>query len=193
MEPFIPFTAQKLYGLLNFEKTNYQLDAFVQLQSGHEISQPSLLFQNIEDDIIQLQLDNLKQKSETKATAILTAAPVAEVTLEPLKPQITFDDFSKMDLRVGTVLEAEKVEKADKLLKLKVDLGFEQRTIVSGIALDFTPESMIGKQITILANLAPRKIKGIESNGMILMGKNLDGSLKLIAPNELADNGTTVA
>ena len=90
-------------------------------------------------------------------------------------------------------VEAEKVEKADKLLKLKVDLGFEQRTIVSGIALDFTPESMIGKQITILANLAPRKIKGIESNGMILMGKNLDGSLKLIAPNELADNGATVA
>ena len=193
MEPFIPFTTQKLYDLLNFEKVNYQLDAFVQLQSGHEISQPSLLFQNIEDDIIQLQLDNLKQKSETKATAISTAATVAEVTLEPLKPQITFDDFSRMDLRVGTVLEAEKVEKADKLLKLKVDLGFEQRTIVSGIALDFTPESMIGKQITILANLAPRKIKGIESNGMILMGKNLDGSLKLIAPNELADNGTTVA
>jgi methionyl-tRNA synthetase len=193
MEPFIPYTAQKLYDLLSFEKMNYQLDAFVQLQSGHEISQPSLLFQNIEDDIIQLQLDNLKQKSDKKATDNTLPTANTEAILEPLKPQITFDDFSKMDLRVGTVLEAEKVEKADKLLKLKVDLGFEQRTIVSGIALDFTPESMIGKQITILANLAPRKIKGIESNGMILMGKNLDGSLKLIAPNELADNGTTVA
>ncbi len=193
MEPFIPFTSQKLYELLNFEKTNYQLESFVKLQSGHEISQPSLLFQNIEDDIIQLQLDNLKQKSEKKATVNSAIANTSEASLEPLKPQITFDDFSKMDLRVATVLEAEKVEKADKLLKLKVDLGFEQRTIVSGIALDFKPEELIGQQITILANLAPRKIKGIESNGMILMAKNLDGSLRLIAPTAEADNGATVA
>ncbi len=190
MEPFIPFTAKKLNALLSFEKVNFEKTEFIQLQTGHLISQPSLLFQNIEDDIIDLQLEQLKATKEKMNPAI---ASVEDNKEEPLKPQITFDDFGKMDLRVATVLEAEKVKNADKLLKLKVDLGFEQRTIVSGIALDFTPESMIGKQITILANLAPRKIKGIESNGMILMAKNKDGSLKFVMPNEVADNGATVA
>ena len=107
---------------------------------------------------------------------------------------ITFDDFGKIDLRVGTVLEAEKVEKADKLLKLKVDLGFEQRTIVSGIALHFTPSELIGQQVCVLANLAPRKIKGIESNGMLLLAENEDGSLKLMQPgNGIVSPGSKIA
>jgi methionyl-tRNA synthetase len=127
----------------------------------------------------------------------MVATTVIEATEEPqseLKPLITFDDFSKIDLRVGTVLEAEKVEKADKLLKLKVDLGFEQRTIVSGIALHFTPVELIGQQVCVLANLAPRKIKGIESNGMLLLAENEDGSLKLMKPGSaLVSPGSKIA
>jgi methionyl-tRNA synthetase len=134
---------------------------------------------------------NLEETKKNAATTIVSES------LEPqseLKPIITFDDFGKIDLRVGTVLEAEKVEKADKLLKLKVDLGFEQRTIVSGIALHFTPSELIGQQVCVLANLAPRKIKGIESNGMLLLAENEDGSLKLMQPgNGIVSPGSKIA
>jgi methionyl-tRNA synthetase len=191
MEPFMPFTAGKLFNQIKMEKKGYKKGAFVQMESDHTVNPPSLLFQNIENDIIELQLQHLKTNRE-KMTQSETGK-ISETKFETLKPEISYDDFSNMDLRVATVLEAEKVEKADKLLKLKVDLGFEIRTIVSGIALDFTPESLIGKQITVLANLAPRKIKGIESNGMLLMAKNSDGSLKLVAPGENAENGSTIA
>lgn len=191
MEPFIPFTSAKLFNQLKFAKKEYKKGEFTQLASDHSINPPELLFQNIENEIIEQQLQQLKINKE-KMNATETSA-TSESEFEPLKHEITFDDFSKMDLRVGTVLEAEKVEKADKLLKLKVDLGFEKRTIVSGIAKDFTPESLIGKQITVLANLAPRKIKGIESNGMLLMAKNGDGSLKLVTPGDKAENGSTIA
>ncbi len=179
MDAFMPFSAQKLRIQLNTQKDNYVNNSFVQLQSGHTLGQAAHLFSNIEDDIIQKQVKHLEESKAMVATTVI------EATEEPqseLKPLITFDDFSKIDLRVGTVLEAEKVEKADKLLKLKVDLGFEQRTIVSGIALHFTPSELIGQQVCVLANLAPRKIKGIESNGMLLLAENEDGSLKLMQP-----------
>lgn len=190
MEPFMPSSSARLFHQLNLQKADYKKNDFIQMESGHMMNPSALMFQNIEDDIIDQQLEQLKLNREK-----MNAATAAESTAatEVLKKEITYDEFSTMDLRAATVLEAVKVPKADKLLQLKVDLGFEQRTIVSGIALDYTPEQIIGKQIIVLANLAPRKIKGIESNGMLLMAKNLDGSLKLISPADLAENGATVA
>ncbi|MES2618588.1 MAG: methionine--tRNA ligase [Bacteroidota bacterium] len=193
MAPFMPTTSQKLFAMLNLKSAEVKKDNFDQMPVGHVMNTPELLFTNIEDEIIQLQLDRLKSNRERMNAAENVLTTATEKTSEALKSEITFDDFSTMDLRVGTVLEAEKVPKADKLLKLKVDLGFEQRTIVSGIALDYSAESMVGRQIVVLANLAPRKIKNIESNGMLLMAKNADGSLKLISPAEGAENGSTVA
>ncbi len=109
------------------------------------------------------------------------------------KPEIQYDDFAKLDLKVGTISAAEKVPKADKLLKLEVDLGFEKRTIVSGIALHFQPDAIIGKQVVVVANLAPRKMRGIESNGMILMAEDADGKLKFVSPDEAVNNGSSVS
>ncbi len=116
-----------------------------------------------------------------------------QANVVPAKDEIAFDDFMKMDMRVGTILEAEKVPKSNKLLKFKVDTGLDQRTILSGIAKYFSPEEMIGKQVTVLTNLAPRKIMGVESQGMILMAENEDGSLKLLQPHDLADNGAVIS
>ena len=113
--------------------------------------------------------------------------------MEAIKPEIVFDDFSKIDLKVGTILSAEKVEKADKLLKLEIDLGFEKRIIVSGIALHFKSEEITGKQVVVVANLAPRKMKGIESNGMILMAADKDGKLYFVSPDTMIDNGSNVS
>ena len=130
---------------------------------------------------------------EEKTTSVenTTATPAAES--KPVKAEIQFDDFAKIDLKVGTILSAEKVEKADKLLKLEVDLGFEKRTIVSGIALHFEPTAIIGKQVVVVTNLAPRKMRGIESNGMILMAENAAGKLIFVNPDESADNGSGVS
>jgi len=116
-----------------------------------------------------------------------------EATKNELKPEIVFDDFGKIDLRVGTIIEAKKVEKADKLLELLVDLGFEQRTILSGIAMHFKPEDIVGKQVTIVANLAPRKMRGIESKGMILMAEDAAGKLYFVSPSEAVAAGSTIA
>jgi methionyl-tRNA synthetase len=113
--------------------------------------------------------------------------------IAPLKPEIVFDDFGKIDLRVGTIIEAKKVEKADKLLELLVDLGFEKRTILSGIAMHFNPEDIVGKQVTIVANLAPRKMRGIESQGMILMAEDAQGKLYFVSPSEAIASGSTIA
>ncbi|HEY4876320.1 MAG TPA: methionine--tRNA ligase subunit beta, partial [Puia sp.] len=110
-----------------------------------------------------------------------------------VKPEIQYDDFAKLDLKVGTILSAEKIEKADKLLKLEIDLGFEKRIIVSGIALHFSPEEIIGKQVVVVANLAPRKMRGVESNGMILMAENSEGKLYFINPDEVINNGSSVS
>jgi methionyl-tRNA synthetase len=134
---------------------------------------------------------NSNKAASSKLQATSENKPEAQNT--KLKAEIQYDDFGKLDLRVGTILSVEKVAKADKLLKLEVDLGFEKRTIVSGIALQFKPEDLVGKQVVIVANLAPRKLKGIESNGMILMAEDIDGRLKFVRPEDKAGEGSVVS
>ena len=159
------------------------------LPAGHAIAEAQLLFAKIEDDAIQVQLDRLEAiKAEKEAAAAAEAAK--KVT--PQKEEVSFDDFTKMDIRTATVLEAERVPKTDKLLRLSIDTGIDRRTIVSGIAEFYSPEQMIGKQICILANLKPRTIKGIESKGMILMARQNDGKMRLITPAEALCNGAEI-
>jgi len=184
LDPFLPFSMKKLRDFLRFEKTSWDLlGSEVLLSAGHQIEKASLLFEKIEDDQIQRQLDKLHQTKEENQEAPDTP---------PQKTEITFDDFARMDLRTGTILEAEKVPKTKKLIKMLVDLGFDKRTIVSGIAEYFEAESLPGKKVSVLANLAPRKIKGIESQGMILLSENPDGSLHFVEPSEAAQNGSEI-
>ena len=191
MEPFMPFTSEKLFKLLQLDKSNYQKTSFEQLSAGHQIGEAVHLFSNIEDGIIDEQIVKLNATKQAMAESA-KAAEATEWKAEAQKSPVSFDDFTKMDIRVGTIIAAEKVKKADKLLKLEVDLGFETRTIVSGIALHFEPETLIGKQVCVLANLEPRMIKGIESRGMILMADHSDGSLKLVSPSEFAAPGAGI-
>ncbi len=184
-EPFLPHTAVKLGNILNFP-TMYWGDAGNDqiLQTGLELNKPTLLFEKIEDKDIENQIEKLQN---TKMTNEEEAAKVA-----PAKPEITYDDFAKLDIRIGTVLEAEKLPKSKKLLKLKIDTGVDQRTILSGISQHFEAEELIGKQVTVLINLAPRKMMGIDSEGMVLMAEDLNGDLKLIGPEGGSDNGSQV-
>lgn len=162
------------------------------LPAGHQLSAPELLFAKIEDDAIQKQLDKLEEAKKANERAALAAKQSAGPAVSPQKESCTFDDFGKMDIRTATVLEAERVPKTDKLLKLTIDTGIDRRTIVSGIAEYYTPEQMIGRQICVLANLLPRKIKGIESKGMILMARQPDGKMRFITPEEVLDNGSEI-
>ena len=162
------------------------------LSTGYSLRAPELLFRKIEDAEISLQIDKLKSGLVSSIGKTQPAADGHKHHKMEYKPEIAFDDFSKLDLRVGTVLSAEKIEKADKLLKLEIDLGFERRTIVSGIALHFTPEEITGKQVVVVANLAPRKMRGIESNGMILMAENNDGKLHFVTPENEINAGAPV-
>lgn len=188
MDAFMPFSAIKLRSLLNIEKSEFKKGEYIQILDGHQVANAEHLYSNIEDDVIQFQIDKLLASKPAPVTPEL---PVKEI--DPVKSNITFDDFTSMDIRIATIISAEKVKKADKLLQLEVDLGFEKRTIVSGIALHFSPESLIGKQVCVLANLEPRTIKGIESKGMILMAENSDGSLKLLSPNDIVQSGSKVS
>ena len=178
-EPFLPFSAKKLKGILNISNPN-DWNAIATctdvLSAGHIIGSQELLFSKIDDNAIQLQLDKLEASKKSNSEA--------NFELPPVKENISFEDFNAMDLRTGTVVEAEKIKKTKKLLTLKVDLGFEVRTIVSGIAQSYTPEEMIGKKVTVLANLAPRTIKGVESLGMLLMTENKDGKLIVVGPED---------
>ena len=187
-EPFLPFTAQKLRSMLRIDAEGWDT-VFAQetlLPAGHEIGQAELLFAQIEDEAIQQQIDKLEA---TKKSNTMTNP---EVT--PQKETATFDDFSKMDLRVGTIIEAEKMPKADKLLVLKVDTGLDVRTIVSGIAEHFTPEEVVGKRVTVLVNLAPRALRGVESQGMLLLTQNTEGQLVFVNPDaEGVANGATIS
>lgn len=187
-EPFLPFTAAKLKGILNIDNTFGWNDISTTsdlLPAGHQIGQAVLLFAKIEDEEIQKQIDKLE------ATKVANKAENKIVT--PQKEVATFDDFAKLDLRVGTIVAAEKMPKANKLLVLKVDTGIDVRTIVSGIAEHFTPEEVIGKQVTVLANLAPRALRGVESEGMILMTENAEGKLVFVNPDaEGVKNGETI-
>lgn len=184
--PFMPFTAASLRDILNISELKWS-DAGNRdiLKAGHSVNQAKLLFEKIDDAVIEAQL----QKLET--TKALNEAEQASV--KPAKDLVTFDDFQKLDIRVATILEADKVAKTKKLLKLKLDTGLDQRTVVSGIAEYYEPENIIGRQVCLLANLAPRTIKGIESHGMILMAENPDGSLSFVSPQNTIKNGGIVA
>jgi len=184
MDPFLPFSMNKLRDFIQFRDTSWDLIGSSDLlKSGHVLGEASLLFEKIEDEQIQAQLDKLmKTKEENEEPAAVS----------PQKQEITFEDFTHMDLRTGTILEAEKVPKTKKLIRMLVDLGFEKRTIVSGIAEYHEPDSLPGKKVCVLANLAPRKIKGIESKGMILLSENPDGSFHFVEPSQEAINGSEI-
>ena len=185
IEPFMPFSAAKILNMLACEKFGWErLGAMDLLAAGHHIGEPSLLFEKIEDETIQKQLDRLEEIAKQNAAA--------EVKAEPQKAECTFDEFQKMDIRVSTILEAEKLPKTKKLLKLTIDTGIDKRTIVSGIAEHFSPEELIGQQVLVLVNLAPRDFKGITSQGMILMAEDATGALRLVQPNEKTNNGAMV-
>jgi methionyl-tRNA synthetase len=183
---FLPDTAKKLRKFLNLNTTISwdNADKASGISSGHVLNQPELLFEKIEDSQIEFQVEKL---NKTKA-----ANQISTVNSEPQKPNISFDDFSKMDIRVGTILEAEKVAKTKKLLKLTIDTGIDKRTVVSGIAEYYEPENIIGQQVCILVNLEPRELKGIMSQGMILMAEDADGKLRFVSPIEKSGNGSLV-
>ncbi|WP_321515075.1 methionine--tRNA ligase [Marinifilum fragile] len=184
MEPFLPFSANKLREFLNIEPLAWDNIGENVIEVGHQINKASLLFEKIEDETIQAQVDKLLA---TKAANEAANKPVA-----PAKENINFDDFMKMDVRVGTIIEAEKVAKTKKLLKLTVDTGIDQRTVVSGIAEHYKPEEIIGKQVSILVNLEPKKLKGIESQGMILMAEDADGKLSFVSPDQDVKPGSEI-
>nr|MDA3905641.1 methionine--tRNA ligase subunit beta [Bacteroidales bacterium] len=185
-EPFLPFTSVKLKEMMNMSTiSNWSMAGNENLiREGIVLPIPSLLFDRIEDDAIEAQMQKLiDTKKDNEAQAIQAA---------PAKVNIEYDDFAKMDIRVGTILEAEKVAKTKKLLKLKIDTGFDQRIVVSGIAEYFKPEEIIGKQVSVLVNLAPKTLRGIESQGMILMAEDDNGSLKFVAPFSSTKNGSEI-
>jgi methionyl-tRNA synthetase len=184
-EPFLPFSMEKLRMLINLNELKWEFAGKSDLLApGHVINKPELLFEKVDDEEITRQVDKLlatkkaNEETNTKAT--------------PGKESVTFDDFTKIDIRTATILEAEKVPKTTKLLKLKIDTGIDIRTIVSGIAEYYDPETIIGKQISIVANLEPRKIKGIESKGMILMAEDKNGKLVIVSPADKVNNGSVI-
>ncbi len=185
LDPFLPFSMEKLRGLINTGRFNWK-DAGRDdlLGAGHKISKPDLLFEKIEDESIEKQIHKLAASKKANDAGSLKASPS--------KDPISFDLFSKIDIRTATVLEAEKVPRTTKLLKLKIDTGIDTRTIVSGIAEHYQPENLIGKQISIIANLEPRSIKGIESKGMILMAEDRDGKLAVVSPDQKVSNGSII-
>ena len=186
LEPFLPESAQKLAAMLSLELGDWARAARPDaLPAGHELREPALLFAKIDDAAVAAQVQKLLTTKQENELANAVAAPA--------KANVSFDDFAKMDLRVGTIIAAEKVAKTKKLLKLTVDTGLDQRTIVSGIAEHFTPEELIGQQVQVLLNLAPRELKGISSEGMLLMAENADGSLALMQPGKAVRNGSSVA
>ena len=157
------------------------------LPVNHKINKGELLFEKIEDEVVEKQIAKLEStKKENEVSEPTNQLP-------PIKDEITYDDFMKLDLRTGTILSAEPVPKSNKLLKFNVDIGTEQRTILSGVAKFFDPENMIGKKVVVLANLAPRKMMGIESQGMLLFAENADGALQAVSPSDQADSGSTIS
>jgi methionyl-tRNA synthetase len=210
INPFLPNTAKKMLGMMKLvdRVLDWENAGKIKLLSvGYSMREPQLLFRKIEDSEITAQVEKLKtglinatSQMNTAAAANKASLTTPEVSanaapaaLPEAKPSISFEDFAKIELKVGTITSADKVEKADKLLKLEVDLGAEKRVIVSGIALHFDPADIVGKQVTVVTNLAPRKMRGIESNGMILMAEDVDGKLKFVNPDERVGNGSGVS
>lgn len=185
LQPFLPATAKKLSEFLKFVNKDWIFAGRNDLiPSGHQIGTPSILFHKIEDTLVENELNRLQEAK--KANEIANAVP------EPQKETVAFEDFTKLDIRLGTILEAEKVKKADKLLKLLVDTGIDKRTIVSGIAEHYTAEEVVGKTVSVLLNLAPRKIKGIESQGMVLMAEDAEGKLSFMTPEKAFKAGAEI-
>ena len=185
-EPFLPFSAKKLQKMFNVSQLTWEeiKNEKVLIKTGHQINPSELLFSKIEDETIEFQIQKLENTKESNKKTNPKA--------NPMKEEIQFDDFTKIDLRTATILTAEKVEKADKLLKFSVDTGVDVRTVVSGVAESFTPEECVGKQVMILLNLAPRKIRGIESQGMLLLTNNADGKLVFVTPEKQVENGVEI-
>ena len=182
-EPFLPFSAKKIDDMVNQPRRKWSYSGSSDLlEEGHSLGASALLFDKIEDEVIDKQLQKLHDKKKS----------MEPVSVSPLKKEISFDDFDKLDIRVGKVLTAEKMEKSNKLLKLTVDTGIDKRTVLSGIAQHYTPEQIVGKQVTLIANLAPRKMMGIESQGMILMAEDSNGQLKLVQPSDIVFPGSVV-
>ena len=194
-EPFLPDTARNIRKQLNSSSVDsswsefWKREEFIEpVPQHHVLGKAALLFKNIEDEEIEKQTIKLKKpKADTAMDEAKTENPI-----KPLKPEVTIDDFSKLDIRVGKVLAAERMEKSNKLLKLTIDTGVDQRIVLSGIAQHYTPEEMVGKQITLIANLAPRKMMGIESQGMVLMAEDANGKLRLLQPNDIVNPGSVV-
>ena len=219
MEPFMPDASGRLLAQLQVNPdANTRKDFWMagegvdgvwfELSAGHQLGSPGLLFQKIEDDVIEVQISKLLAAGAANAAAVLAESAsksnnsgiendknmnAAVETVAETKPEVTYDDFAKLDLRVATVVACEKVEKADKLLKLTLEVGTETRTVVSGIALHFSPEEVVGEQVLLLANLAPRKMRGIESQGMILMAEDADGKLVFMSPSNAVASGSGVS
>ncbi len=187
IEPFMPFTSEKLLEMLKIERPSWDsIGSMDLIAAGHVIGEPSLLFEKIEDDVIQKQLDKLEAAKKANMAA------EAAANVEPQKELISFDDFGKADIRVSTILAAERVPKTKKLLKLSIDTGIDKREIVSGIAEYYSPEELVGRQVLVLVNLEPREIKGILSRGMILMGADASGRLVLLQPDKATVSGAMV-
>ncbi len=219
MEPFMPEASGRLLAQLQVNpdaKTRKDFwmagdgvyGVWFELAAGHQLGSPGLLFQKIEDDVIEVQISKLQAAGAANAAAVIAESASksnnsgtendknmsgAIQAMAETKPEVTYDDFAKLDLRVATVVACEKVEKADKLLKLTLEVGAETRTVVSGIALHFQPEEVVGKQVLLLANLAPRKMRGIESQGMILMAEDADGKLVFMSPSNAVASGSGVS
>ena len=196
IHPFLPFAAKKMCYMMKVvdKMLDWENAGKMNLLSvGYSLRAPELLFRKIEDAEVQAQVEKLKARAAALKSEEPASTPAKQAEERAAKPEIVFDDFAKIDLRVGTIVAAEKVEKADKLLKLQVNLGTETRTIVSGIALHFEPDAIVGKQVTVVTNLAPRKMRGIESNGMILMAEDADGKLVFVNPNVAVANGSGVS
>jgi methionyl-tRNA synthetase len=184
-EPFLPFSSAKIFDMLNIEPVGWEnaKDEAI-LPEGHQLNKPYLLFEKIEDKVVEMQIQKLENtKTDNMETSLYP----------PIGPEMVYDDFAKLDMRVGEILSAEKIEKSKKLLKLQVDIGVEVRTVLSGIAEQFSPEEVIGKNVVLLANLQPRKMMGIESQGMILMSEDKEGVFRFLTPDGDADNGSTIS
>jgi methionyl-tRNA synthetase len=181
LQPFLPGTAAKIFGMLNIDAISF--DQEMEFANGHQLNPAALLFAKVEDEAMDIQIQKLADKKQASVAKVV--APVI-----PAKANISFDTFAQMDIRTGTILAAEKVAKTKKLLKLTIDTGIDQRTVVSGIAEHYEPETIIGQQVSILVNLEPREIKGILSQGMILMAENADGKLSFVAPIDNMPNGS---
>jgi len=184
MEPFMPFSSRKLREFMNIDVIDWGKMGDGVIPAGHELGEAGLLFEKIEDATIQAQIDKLLATKKVNEMASVKAAPAKE--------NIQYEDFMKMDIRVGTIIAAEKVAKTKKLMKLTVDTGIDERTIVSGIAEHYTPEEVIGRQVSVLVNLEPKPLKGIVSQGMILMAENADGTLSFVSPDKEVKPGSEV-